>query len=204
MTTHPVIGLWLKEKSDFWQERGITEQVDKMTGKDSSGKNGIDKGMRYDILVEAALRRVVQDVLAAVGKDGLAGEQHFYITFRTSDPNVQIPDYLRSRYPVEMTIVLQYQFYGLEVVDNAFQVTLTFNNVPERLIIPISSITVFADPSVNFALQFQSIEAEEEDTATVATVPVEKDKTAPKGDADADNGEKVGEVVSLDSFRKKT
>ena len=175
-----------------------------MTGKDSSGKNGIDKGMRYDILVETALRRVVQDVLAAVGKDGLVGEQHFYITFRTSDPNVQIPDYLRSRYPVEMTIVLQYQFYGLEVVDNAFQVTLTFNNVPERLIIPISSITVFADPSVNFALQFQSIEAEEEDAATVATVPAEKDKASPKGDDNADSGEKVGEVVSLDSFRKKT
>ena len=129
-----------------------------MTGKDSSGKNGADKGMRYDILVEAALRRVVHDVLVNVAKDGLIGEQHFYITFRTCDANVAIPEYLASRYPVEMTIVLQYQFYGLEITDNQFQVTLTFNNIPEKLVVPFSSITVFADPSVNFALQFQSVE----------------------------------------------
>jgi len=172
-----------------------------MTGKDSSGKNGADKGMRYDILVEAALRRVVHDVLVNVAKDGLIGEQHFYITFRTGDANVAIPEYLASRYPVEMTIVLQYQFYGLEITDNQFQVTLTFNNIPEKLVVPFSSITVFADPSVNFALQFQSVEIEdEEEAATVATIPTENTKNTD----DTVASEKVGEVVSLDSFRKKT
>lgn len=167
-----------------------------MSNKDSAGK---DAGVRYDILVEAALRRVVHDVMATVGRDGLAGDQHFYITFRTGDSNVAIPDYLRTRYPVEMTIVLQYQFYGLEVTDNAFQVTLTFNNVPERLVVPFTSITVFADPSVNFALQFQSMDAEDEEPATIATVPESRTETKA-----SDGEEKVGEVVSLDSFRKKT
>lgn len=168
------------------------------SGTGSSGKGGTDKMVRYDLMVETALRRVVQDVLANVARDGLVGEQHFYITFRTSDSQVVLPDYLRSRYPVEMTIVLQYQFYGLEITDQAFQVTLTFNNVPERLVIPFASITVFADPSVNFALQFQSIDSDEDEaeTATVATVP--------DAAAAAESADKPGEVVSLDSFRKKT
>ena len=107
---------------------------------------------RYDVLVENALRTVVRQVLEQVSENGLTGEQHFYITFRTGDDGVAVPDYLRKRYPAEMTIVLQYQFYGLEIAPDHFAVTLTFNNVPERLEIPFEAITVFADPSVNFAL----------------------------------------------------
>ena len=112
--------------------------------------------LQYNVMVEAALRAVVRQALTEVAKDGLPGSHHFYITFRTGHPGVQVPDYLKARYPAEMTIVLQFQFYDLQVDDNAFSVTLTFNNNPERLIVPIRAITVFADPSVNFVLPFQS------------------------------------------------
>ncbi|MBV6632055.1 MAG: hypothetical protein KI792_03365 [Alphaproteobacteria bacterium] len=175
-----------------------------------------ESDVRYDVLVESALRGVVRQILENVGEDGLAGEQHFYVTFRTGDAEVEVPEYLRKRYPAEMTIVLQYQFYGLEVTDSQFAVTLTFNNVPERLVIPFEAITVFADPSVNFALQFQGLDQDDEDdadgdalpTGPVAVddmgEPVEIDPDAPaaEGEGDEDDEEKTGEVVSLDQFRK--
>ncbi len=102
--------------------------------------------LQYNLMVEAALRAVVRQSLIEVAEAGLPGNHHFYITFRTGYPGVRLPDYLRARYPAEMTIVLQFQFYDLVVDDIGFAVTLTFNNAPERLVVPLRAITVFADP----------------------------------------------------------
>ena len=111
--------------------------------------------LRYDRMVESALRGVVREAVQEVIEIGeLPEDHHFYITFMTDYPGVKIPAYLHDRYPGEMTIVLQYQFYDLFVDDEKMGVTLSFNNVPERLEIPLAAITIFADPSVNFALQF--------------------------------------------------
>src|ERR1700731_4116629 len=122
-----------------------------------------DDLLRYDLMIEGALRNVVRETLISVAKNGLPGEHHFYITFLTHFPGVEIPDYLRKQYPEEMTIVLQYQFFGLKVNEDSFGVMLSFNNVKERLHIPLEAITTFADPSVNFALQFQSGAGDEDD-----------------------------------------
>jgi len=156
--------------------------------------------LQYNVMVEAALRAVVRQALSEVAEAGLPGNHHFYITFRTGHPGVQVPDYLKARYPAEMTIVLQFQFYDLQVDDNAFSVTLTFNNAPERLVIPLRAITVFADPSVNFVLPFQPAEVAVEEVPAPAAAHKAKPQPAVKP---ADEGEKSGEVVSLDKFRKK-
>lgn len=111
--------------------------------------------LRYDRMVEEALRSVVKQTMREVEKTGLPADHHFYVTFETNHKGVEIPDYLRQRYPSEMTIVLQHQFYGLKVTENQFSVTLSFNNSPERLVIPFAAIRIFADPSVSFALQFE-------------------------------------------------
>jgi uncharacterized protein len=168
--------------------------------------------MRYDRMVEDALRGVVRRALNEAAANGLPGNHHFYLTFRTRAPGVDIPPYLVERYPNEMTIVLQYQFYGLEAQEDWFTVTLSFNNQQERLQIPYAAISVFADPSVNFALQFQAAEDEavELDAAPEeahpsaasepprALPPAAPSKPAqPRGDGDG------AEVVSLDQFRRK-
>jgi hypothetical protein len=151
--------------------------------------------LRYDLMIEAALRSVVRETLTSVAKNGLPGDHHFYITFLTEYPGVDIPEYLKKQYPDEMTVVLQYQFFGVKVENNIFSATLSFNNVKERLVIPIDSITTFADPSVNFALQFQSGNEDEDG---------EDDDSGDNGSAgDKPKDEKKGEVISLDSFRKK-
>lgn len=158
--------------------------------------------LRYDRMVEAALRGVVRDAVEEVIEEGeLPGDHHFYITFMTDYPGVKIPAYLRDRYPGEMTIVLQYQFYDLKVDDEKMGVTLSFNNVPERLEIPLSAITIFADPSVNFALQFSPVSDDSADDFPDGG----GDDTTPGGNADDHKGgeKKTGEVVSLDKFRKK-
>jgi hypothetical protein len=179
--------------------------------------------LRYDLMIEAALRDVVRETIVTVAQSGLPGEHHFYITFLTNFPGVEIPDYLRKQYPDEMTIVLQYQFFGLKLEDDNFSVTLSFNNVKEHLVIPIESITTFADPSVNFALQFQSGQEDDEDEAVEGANKDDGDDTPPKTsntdkkdgksgkgskgkkdkDKDKDKEEKRGEVISLDMFRKK-
>ena len=158
--------------------------------------------MRYDRMVERALRGVVRDAVNEVIADGLSGEHHFYITFLTDHPGVKIPDYLRERYPGEMTIVLQYQFYDLEVDEKMMAVTLSFNNVPERLEIPLPAITIFADPSVNFALQFQPLEGPTDDGDGGEKKGKKKSKEKSE-DGEAAPAKKTGEVVSLDQFRKK-
>ena len=168
-----------------------------------------DEILRYDRMVEKALRGVVKASVREVIKSGLPGDHHFYITFLTDYPGVQIPDYLRERYPGEMTIVLQYQFSDLSIDDDVLKVTLSFNNIPENLVIPVPAISIFADPSVNFALQFQPIEEGFDETDLMAAL---EEGDLDLGDDDGDDdpsgggggkGEAKGEVVSLDQFRKK-
>lgn len=161
--------------------------------------------IRYDKMVEKALRGVVIQALDYVVKNGLPSEHHFYITFMTNFPGVDIPDYLREQYPEEMTIVLQYQFYGLEAHEDHFTVTLSFNNVPEKLVIPVEAVTIFADPSVNFALQFQPMEDIDDDEDDFPPPP------PPSKTGKNDVGKKPGKgkkddsdnVIALDRFRKK-
>jgi hypothetical protein len=119
--------------------------------------------IRYDLLVQEALRGVVQRILADAAKNGLPGEHHFYVSFDTRAPGVRISSRLREKYPDEMTVVLQHQFWDLIVGDEAFEVGLSFNGVPERLAVPYQAIKGFVDPSVQFALQFEAIAQEEAD-----------------------------------------
>ncbi len=114
---------------------------------------------RYDILAQEALRGVVRSVLRRVEKRGLPGDHHFVITFDTTAPGVSLSKRLIERYPLEMTIVIQYQFWGLKVYENAFEIGLSFNNVPETLVIPFRAMKSFQDPSVGFMLQFGGMEA---------------------------------------------
>ena len=159
--------------------------------------------LRYDRMVERALRSVVRESLAQVAADGLPGDHHFYLTFATKYPGVMLPDYLKSQYPQEMTIVIQYQYYDLTVDDESFSVTLSFNNKQERLSIPLGAISTFADPSVNFALQFQTLPTQDRGGGDDETDQPPTDKDAsPEGEGDGD-GDGGDNVVTLDSFRKK-
>jgi uncharacterized protein len=157
--------------------------------------------LRYDKMVEQALRGVVRDALTVTAANGLPGVHHFYITFRTAAPGVAIPPYLLAQYPEEITIVLEHQFWDLQVKDQCFSVTLLFKNKPERLTVPWDAITAFADPAVKFGLQFQTAASdaaaspEPNSPAAASADP----KPAPVEKADS----KTGEVVTLDSFRKK-
>src|SRR5690348_14888349 len=172
---------------------------------------------RYDKMVETALRGVVREALSRAAQHGLPGSHHFYVTFRTSHPGVGIPEYLRTKYPQEMTIVLEHQFWELSVAEDAFAVTLSFQNRPERITVPLVAITSFADPSVKFGLQFQDGAAAGEAPrapSEAAALPAEAKDAPPKRPAEsseasakgADKGEgekKPAEVVTLDAFRKK-
>jgi hypothetical protein len=110
--------------------------------------------IRYDLLVQEALRSVVRKVLADAVRDGLKGDHHFYISFRTGAPGVRMSNRLREQYPEEMTIVLQHQFWDLGATDHTFEVGLSFGGVPERLLVPYEAIVGFFDPSVQFGLKF--------------------------------------------------
>ncbi len=153
---------------------------------------------RYDAMVEEALRGVARKALRQVAAHGLPGNHHFYITFKTRHPGVRVPPYLADKYPDEVTIVLQYQFWSLDVREDRFEVGLSFNDRRERLSIPFAAMTGFADPSVKFGLHFQAggeAAGEEPDAAGAADGD-------PAGDG-AEAPPAAGEVVSLDRFRKK-
>jgi hypothetical protein len=154
---------------------------------------------RYDKMVERALRGVVREALARTAASGLPGTHHFYITFQTKHPGTKIPESLSSQYPEDMTIVLEHQFWDLEIEEDHFAVTLSFQNRPERLIIPFEAITAFTDPSCKFGLQFQANEAGAESTSAAEKPAKLEAKNEPSGDKTP----KTGEVVALDAFRKK-
>ncbi|PZQ16914.1 MAG: hypothetical protein DI565_05850 [Ancylobacter novellus] len=159
--------------------------------------------LRYDLLTQNALRGVVRDVLARIAREGVPGEHHFYISFRTTDPDVRLSQRLKERYPAEMTVVLQHQFWDLEVDEDGFEVGLSFGNVPEKLVVPFRSITGFFDPSVQFGLKFDHPDAEaiEEDVpSTEAAETVVPDAEPAQSEPPVPGG---AEVVSLDKFRKK-
>lgn len=172
--------------------------------------------LRYDKMVEEALRNVVRRSLAQVAKNGFPANHHFYVTFRTNRPGVVMPDHLRAQYPEEMTIVLQYQFWGLEVSEEAFEVTLSFNKAHERLRVPFTALTSFVDPAVQFGLQFKGeiiageLGAEaspllQGEAQRAAELPGARSAAAERGRAAEQAGakEKPGQVVTLDAFRKK-
>jgi len=184
--------------------------------------------IRYDILAQDALRGVVRKVLSEVALTGLPGDHHFFVSFATRAPGVRISSRLLEQYPEEMTIVLQHQFWDLKVTDTAFEVGLSFNNVPERLLVPFSALKGFADPSVQFGLQFEiattaaSTEDSTSDSAKetrptqaeepaklpadtpVAPLPVPAaTQTNDEEDSEATEERAAAEVVSLDAFRKK-
>jgi hypothetical protein len=155
--------------------------------------------LRYDKMVESALRGVVREALARAAASGLPGEHHFYIGFKSHFPGVKLSDTLLAEYPEEMTIVLEHQFWELQIEEHYFAVTLSFKGRSERLVIPFESIISFTDPSVKFGLQFQPGET----AAMPAPAP---GPAAPKVVEDkkkSDKGAKTGEVVALDAFRKK-
>jgi uncharacterized protein len=131
--------------------------------------------IRYDLLVQDALRGAVRKVLSGVARDGVPGEHHFYIGFRTHARGVRLSARMRERYPDEMTIVLQHQFWDLSVTGEAFEVGLSFQNIPEMLLIPFDAVTRFADPSVGFELQF----AVEDEAAGVSDTGPSPPQTAP-------------------------
>ena len=153
----------------------------------------------YDLMLQEALRGVVRETLSQVASRGILGNHHFLISFRTGQPGVDIPEFLRSQYPDEMTIVLQHQFSGLEVSEDAFSVSLSFNKVPAYLTIPFAAVTRFADPPANFGLQLVATETEGPGPASARDA-----KALPKPDAEPGSGReaKTAKVVALDSFRK--
>lgn len=160
----------------------------------------------YQTLVQEALRGVVRAALQRVEKDGrLPGAHHFFIAFHTGHPGVKVSEAILQRYPHEMTIVLQHQFWDLHVGEDDFQVTLSFNNVPEKLSIPFVAVKSFFDPSTRFGLQF-TVAGMEKPPGRVLDAPG-KDAPADAARLDASQTETParppGEVVSLDQFRKK-
>lgn len=175
---------------------------------------------RYDLLTRDALRGVLRHVLAETATTGLVGDHHFYITFLTQTPGVKLSPRLLAQYPEEMTIILQNQFWDLQVTNDAFDVGLSFSGVPERLTVPFAAIKSFYDPSVQFGLQFELAEDKPAEGARDASKPEEQaaaasvraggerdgeagvaaSTEAPAGDGTNGNG---AEVVRLDRFRKK-
>jgi hypothetical protein len=153
----------------------------------------------YEQMVERALRGVVREALERVAQQGPRGPHHFYIAFATAMPGVAIPEHLRERYPEEMTIVLQHQFWDLEVSDESFSVSLSFQKQLERLTIPFAAIRSFADPSVNFVLEFAPSAAAE--PKAVGSLPAPK--SVPEPEAPATDERPAAEIVTLDSFRKR-
>ena len=185
--------------------------------------------MNYDKMTQLALRGVVRDAIRRViREDGLPGAHHFYITFLTRYPGVDIEESLAKKYPEEITVVVEHQYWDLKAHDDSFEVTLKFGGVPKYLSVPYTAITRFHDPSVGFAMQFDPPEEMQDSTATLAHIrpgpkskpaavpapasnakaPVAKKpaaKKASKADAPAkeETAEPANKVVSLDSFRKK-
>jgi hypothetical protein len=166
-----------------------------------------DDYLNYPHLINAAMRGVVREVLRKISLSGLPGEHHFFITFMTGYEGVEISDQLKNRYPREMTVVLQHQFWDFHVDEDGFSVTLSFGGVPEKLYIPFASMVGFADPSVKFGLQFQP-----EDGGDIAeAIPAQANASGmdvighepQHEDIDDELEPESAEIISLDTFRKK-
>jgi len=172
-------------------------------------REGMDKDLlRYDRMVEAALRGVVREAIARVAGFGLPGGHSLYITFRSEFPGVDMPDWLKAQYPEAMTIVLEHQFWDLAADEETFGVTLSFKGRRQRITVPYAALTAFHDPGVQFGLRFdQSQDGDEKSAAQIGKpvaaptplpAPAAKPEAAPAADA-----AKTAQVVNLESFRKK-
>ena len=150
------------------------------------------RGIDYGNLMHRAMRGLIRQVLSGVAEGGLPGAHHFFITFDTTHPEVGMADWLRARYPAEMTIVIQHWFENLAVDEDGFAVTLNFGNRPEPLRIPFDALRTFVDPSVEFGLRFETHEAEDDEGDRDAEAEPDEDERPAQG----------AEVVSLDKFRK--
>ena len=186
--------------------------------------------IRYDLLVQDALRGMVRDLMSKAAREGLPGDHHFFVTFKTHAPGVQLSSRMKAQYPEEITIVLQHQFWDLIVSERQFEVGLWFYNIPERLVVPFSALTGFHDPSVPFTMKFepkeedlQALEPARAGPRDVAAGPVPKvaprmaqEKIAAEKPAlqaveepaggetkQADDEQSATKVVSIDAFRKK-
>ncbi|MQY41310.1 hypothetical protein GG681_01540 [Epibacterium sp. SM1969] len=155
----------------------------------------------YGNLMHTAMRSLIKTVLENVAEQGLPGNHHFFITFDTRHPDVQIAQWLCDRYPGEMTVVVQHWFENLEVSDEGFAITLNFGDSPEPLYIPFDAMRTFVDPSVEFGLRFESGEDEEEE-ATLYEVTEEVEPEAAEEEVEEAPQSQDAEIVSLDSFRK--
>ena len=144
----------------------------------------------YGNLMHRAMRSLIQEVLEGVQKNGLPGAHHFFITFDTTHPDAKLADWLRERYPSEMTVVMQHWYDNLEVTDKGFSVSLNFGDAPEALVVPYDAILTFVDPSVEFGLRFETPEDEDEEDDDDDDAPTKA--SAPRN----------ADVVSLDTFRK--
>ncbi|MBL9061153.1 ClpXP protease specificity-enhancing factor SspB [Tabrizicola sp.] len=149
------------------------------------------RSIDYGNLMHRAMRGLIQSVLTEVAEHGLPGAHHFFITFDTTHPDVQIADWLKERYPTEMTVVIQHWFENLSVNDEGFSVTLNFGNNPEPMVIPFDALRTFVDPSVEFGLRFETQEQDEDEDDE--DIEVEAEEEPARQDA---------EIVSLDQFRK--
>jgi uncharacterized protein len=162
---------------------------------DDDQKQRPDSLLPYEKWIEQALRQVVAQAIEHVAVQGLPGGHHFYITFRTDHPGVEIPQRVRAQYPKEMTIVLQHQFWdlGFNPEAQAIQVGLSFGGVPSKLIIPLDAVVEFADPHIRYGLRFQ-----------VAGPPPPEPKQEEPKPAPALKDAEPGQVVSLDAFRRRS
>ena len=156
----------------------------------------------YDLWVEKALLGVVRTALRQVSIHGLREDHHFYITFKTVYPDVEVPSYLREKYPDEMTIVLQHQFWNLEIREKDFEVRLSFNDERERLLIPFDAITGFADPSVKFGLEFRGSAFEEKQTYSSKKKEEHTAEDTLEETGEPKSNVTTNDVISLDQFRK--
>lgn len=178
--------------------------------------------IHYEELAQDALRSVIRKVLERVQKSGLPGDHHFYIAFDTHADGVVISKRLKAHYPDEMTIVVQHQFWDLNVQESFFEIRLSFNNIPELLVVPYAAINVFFDPSVPYGLQFGTSEAANDDGRIEAVLPgiiseqdqvnalpvfheLPADEEGAETDeaASPESGSASAEIVELDTFRKK-
>ena len=161
-----------------------------------------NRGFSYDTMIEEALRGVVRRVLLKTQKDGLPGDHHIYLTFRTDAEGVDVADAVRTRWPEEMTIVIQHQYWDLEVYPDRFCVTLSFSDVAQKLVIPFAAITAFADPSVKFGLQFMHQTGAVDETGEVPALPAPAVSAASET-VDSEPPAAGANVVALDKFRRR-
>ncbi len=152
------------------------------------------RSIDYGNLMHRAMRGLIQTVLSDVAEHGLPGNHHFFITFDTNHPDVAIADWLRARYPDEMTIVVQHWFENLTVTDDGFTITLNFGNAPEPLVVPFDAVRTFVDPSVEFGLRFETHDDDDDDD--------DDGEDAAQDDDVTDDPRPEAEIVSLDKFRK--